>query len=162
MKKFLICIAFIASGMPLCAQENFVEKDTVEINQHRYWVSHSKMYPMVILHNINRDYERLIPESGIVPLQLGDISTDKELEKQIVMDILGERTGDAKLTIFYVFDNRGELIDISSYSFTQASKVTQVEIASIDRLLRSKIKARLSGKIYHLNPVIKFNTRIIL
>jgi len=95
----------------------------------------------------------------------GDMKVDTVVDREIFYEVLKDklknlRTNGEKITIFYVFGQDGDIVDIEGYFLPRNTVITPRELALIDKRLREEVKASFKGPDYLNWPMIFFGRDI--
>jgi len=108
-----------------------------------------------------------LPNGQTQPLMVrpSDIKVDTVVDRKIFYEVLKNklkklRINDETITVYYVFGQDGDVVDISFYILPRNTVITLRELALIDKRLREEVKASFKGPDYLNWPVIFFGRDI--
>ena len=168
--KFAVVVAVsVLLYFPTTAQERFtVGTYTVDGRDFRVRLSRtnsSRMGVISALPQYTDGYpqpKQPFPPLGIRP---GDMKVDTTVDRKVFCEVLKNklealRENSEIITISYVFEHNGEVLDITDYTFPRNTIITPKELALIDKRLRREVKASFKGREYLQHPVIYYGREI--
>ena|SRR5690606_29480993 len=172
MKNIVKSVIAVTVNVILCltaiAQDKFTEgKHTISDRVFETRFSEINANNMIVTSQLPQYRNGYGLPKTTTPLAVrpGDMKVDTVVDREIFYEVLKDklkklRTNGEKITIFYVFGQGGDIVDIEGYFLPRHTVITPRELALIDKRLRKEVKASFTGPDYLNWPVIFFGRDI--